>query len=151
MRTVWVLVANSSCAQVFEIKGYGKTITKLKQLEFPSGRQRDDQINTDRQGMGTSRFGSHTHSLTPEVDTHEKKQQEFANHLVEFLEKGRNEGSFEELALVVAPQFLGKLNHAIPDALRKLITKEINKDLPCSLSEQETVDHLCKYLDLWNR
>lgn len=151
METLWALVANSSNAQIFEIKGHGHSITKVHHIDHPDGRKKPAEINTDRQGHGSSHVGSHTHSLAPEVDTHSREQENFAHALAKELEKAYGEKAFQELALVAPAPFLGKLKQAFGDGLKKSVSKEVSKDLPETLSEDEIVKHLTRYLDLWNR
>jgi len=151
MQTLWALVANSSNAQIFEIKGHGHSISKIHHIDHPDGRKKSGDVNTDRQGHGSAHVGSHTHSHAAEVDPHSREQENFAHTLASQVEKAHNEKAFNELALVAPAPFLGKLKQAFGDALKKCVTKEVSKDLPDSLSEKEVVDHLTRYLDLWNR
>lgn len=150
MGTMWALVANSSYAEIFEIKGHGREIKMIHEIDFPDGRKRDNEINSDRPGRTYSSVGYGRSSLGTVVDPHGHEQRVFAHQLMEILVKGRDDRAYEELALIAPPHFLGILKIVFPDGVKKCITKEIGKDLPCSLNGQDKISHICKYLDLWN-
>lgn len=151
MDTMWILTANSSFAKIFEVKGQGRKVKEILHLDFPNGRKKSGEILSDRPGRAFDRLGSTRHALGTEVDVHEHQHKIFAHQLATILHEAYDKNSYKELALVAPPQFLGELKHAVSDAVRKSITKEIGKDLPEYLSEKERIDHLCKYLNLWNQ
>jgi len=45
------------------------------------------------------------------------------------LDAERKKNAFEQLVVVAPPQFLGDLRASMPDHLKHLIVREINKDL----------------------
>lgn len=147
---VLVLIANTSYAQVFEIKGHGNQIKKIHQFEFPDGRKKPGEIYSDRPGRSFDRFGDARHALSEHVDIRETQQQEFAHIINEYLKKEKDNNSFDELVLIAPGPFLGNLQKVFDDGMKKLVTKELDKDLPQYLKEQEVIEHLCRYLDLWN-
>ncbi len=151
MTTLWVLVANSSNAKIFQVKGKGREINKLHDLDFPDGRKKGAELLTDRPGRSFDRFGEGRHAMGKEEKVHEHEQQIFAHQIKDILKKGVEEKEFDEIAIISSPQFLGELRQVIPDQVKKCITNEVDKDIVNSSSEKECIDSLCKYLDLWNR
>lgn len=149
-KVLWVLVGNSSSAQIYEVKGRGKNIEKVHVLDHPSSRLKTSEINSDRPGRSFDKGGIRRHALSSDVDAHRQERIDFAIELSHFLEKEKNENKFEELALIAPPDFLGELNQALPALLQKIVVKGINKDIPSYLTEQERVDRLCEYLELFN-
>ena len=150
MGTMWVLVANNSFAKIFEVKGHGKHIKEIQHLDNPVGRMKPGEILQDRPGRSFDRIGTARHALGTEVDVKTHEQRIFASKLSSILSEGKTSHAFDELAIVAPPQFLGELKQALNDQVRKLLSKEIDKDLPLHLSEQERLELLCRYLDLWN-
>lgn len=151
MDTMWIVTANSSFAKIFEVKGHGKQIKEIRHLDFPQARKKGSEINSDRPGRSFDRMGKGRHALSTEVSLHEHENQVFAKQIAEILRIAHDSNSFDQLALVAPPQFLGQLKLALNNGLKKSIVKEIHKDLPEHLSERERIDHLANYLDLWNR
>jgi len=146
----WALVANSGFAQIYEIKGHGKEIKEILQIDNPDGRMKSGEILSDRPGRSFDSMGGSRHALGTEVDPHVHEQKIFAHKLVEILKKGIEGNSFQQLALIAPPQFLGELKLVLSENLKKIITKEINKDLPIYQNGKKRIEAICEYLDLWN-
>lgn len=151
MSTMWILAANSSFAKIFEVKGHGKQIKEIRHIDFPKGRQKSGEVNSDRPGRAFDSMGMSRHAYSPEINYHDHENKVFAHQIAELLQEAHENNIFDELALVAPPHFLGELKQAVSNNVKKCISKEINKDLPEHLTEKDRIDHLCKYLDLWNR
>lgn len=149
MSTLWILAANRSGAKIFEVKGAGRQIKEIHNLDNPAGRKKSRESFSDRAGRTFDRLGGGRHGVK-EVDVHEHEQKLFIESIALFLQEGKNNKKYDELAFVAPAQFLGELNQYIPAQLKKILIKEVAKDLPERLSPQEHIDHLCQYLDLWN-
>lgn len=144
--TLWVVVANSSSAEIFSING--REIKKIEHLDFPQGRQKGDKIFSDKAGRSFDRHGASRHALGTEVDLHMQGQQTFARQVAASLEKGKNGNLFSKLALIAPPQFLGELRNMLSDQVKKIIYKEINKDIPAAQTEYERIESIYSFLDL---
>jgi protein required for attachment to host cells len=151
MKTLWIVAANRSYAKIFEAKGMGRSVKEVHHLDNPDGRKKAGEIFSDRPGRAFDRMGEGRHALGTEVDFHEQEQKAFASRIARLLEEGKEKKAYEDLAFVAPPHFLGELNQAISNQVKKSLTKEIHKDLPAHLSEHERIDQICKYLDLWNQ
>jgi len=149
MTTLWVLTANRSFAKIFEVKGAGRNIKELHHLDNPDGRVKNREFFDEPAGRAFDRVGGGRHAMN-QNDVHENEQKQFIEKIANILQEGKNNKEYDELAFVAPPQFLGELNQFIPPQLKKLLIKEVPKDLPERLSDQECIDHLCGYLDLWN-
>jgi protein required for attachment to host cells len=95
-------------------------------------------------------MGAERHALGTAIDPHEHELKIFARQLSDFLEHAAAQESFDELAVIAPPHFLGELKLILPAIVRKFITREISKDLPITSNNKERINHICKYLDLWN-
>lgn len=149
MGTMWIVAANRGFAKIFEAKGKGREINEIHHLDNPEGRLKGSLGFTDRPGRTFDRLGGGRHSYE-DKDIHGREQKLFVEHIIEFLQQGKNEKAFDELAFVAPAQFLGELNSTLPPGLKKILVKEIGKDLPENLSDQARIEQICKYLDLWN-
>lgn len=148
MKTLWVLIANNSNAKIFSVKGLGKEITKIHDLDHPNSRKKSGEILTDRPGRAYDRVGVGRHAVGKDPMVHE--HQVFAEKLSEILRKGFDQGSYEEIALIASPQFLGAIRQSLSDPVKKLVGNEVDKDIVAT-SEAECIDLMCRYLNLWNR
>lgn len=151
MNTMWIVTANSSFAKIFEVKGRGRQITEVQHIDFPKGRTKSGAVNSDRPGRAFDSVGTGRHAHSPAVSVHDHENKVFAGQLAALLQEAHANHAFNELALIAPPHFLGELKSAISNGVQKCIIKEIHKDLPEYLSEKERIDHLCNYLELWNR
>ena len=151
MKKHWVLVANSSYAMILEVKGLGKEIHLLQKIDFPDGRKRDRDINTDKPGRAFASTGAVRHAVGSSVDPHQHEQEIFAHQLSKLLHKAKSEQQFDDLSIIAPAHFLGELKAVLTDQVKHAIAKEVSKDLPATLSNEQRDEHVAKYLDLWNR
>lgn len=147
MKKLWVLVANSSNAKIFSVNGIGKEIKKIHDVEHPDSRKKGREILTDRPGRAYDRVGEGRHAVGKNPLTHE--HQIFAHEIYELVKRGYDSGSFEEIAVIAPPNFLGELRQTMIGPVKNLITQEIDKDI-VSTEEPECINLMCRYLNLWN-
>ena len=151
MGTMWVLTANRGFAKLFEVKGIGRQITEIQHIDNPDGRKKGSEIFTDSPGRSFDRLGPGRHALTNERDAHEREQRHFTQKLADLLQEGLEKHAFNDLAIIAPDKFLGELHQVFSEQIKKATIKEIHKDLAEHLSNEERLDLICKYLDLWNR
>lgn len=148
MKTLWVVVANSSNAKIFCVNGIGKEIKKVHDLDHPESRQKGSDLVSDRPGRAYDRVGAGRHAVGRNPLVHE--HQVFAQEVCELLRKGFDEGAFENVALIASPDFLGEIRLSLTDQVKTRVVNSIDKDI-ASVDDKECVDLMCRYLDLWNR
>lgn len=144
----WILVANSSFAQIFEVKKLGVELKEVERFDFPEGRERSGEILTDRPGRTFQRMGAERSSLGTEVDPHMHEQQMFAHKIGQFLHKAQAKKSFIKLAIIAPPQFLGLLRNTFPETLLRCVDQEIHKEVPNDLNEGTRLEMIRNFLDL---
>jgi protein required for attachment to host cells len=129
MQTTWIIVADSSRGRIFEVLPT-QQLHEIEDFLHPEGRRSTRELKTDAEGRyfaQGNRFQTHTSS--PQVDALEHEMELFAKTLSERLEKGRVEQSYERLCVIAPPKFLGLLRNKLNAKTRKLIEKELPKDL----------------------
>ncbi|MCX6994679.1 MAG: host attachment protein [Chlamydiae bacterium] len=146
----WVLMANSSYAEIFEVKAMH--VTFLQRMTFEERREKMHDIVSDKQGHNYSRMGVHGgggHMLGSEDGLRRHEESIFAHEIVEFLVKAKAEHLFNILTFIAAPHFLGELRNVMKLKSHHLsIDKEIHKDFPQRLSEHEKIAHIKELLDI---
>lgn len=146
---LWVLIATHSFAEIYEIHGLGKEVHKIKEFENPDARKKASEIYSDR---ATRSYMSFTHDRrgANEVDPHGEDLKRFVIKIGEFLHTAKLEFHFERLGIIAPPQVLGQLRLKLADDVLKSIAKEVAKEIPQSLHENERINQMCEFLDLWN-
>ncbi len=137
----WILVADGSRARLYANSGPGTgleaiTDQELKGLNLPSR-----EIMADRPGRSFDSAGSGRHAMEPRSDARDIEKERFTRSLAELLDRERGEGKYERLVIVAPPRELGRLRAALPPAVQKCVTAELNKDL-VQLGNKELTEHL---------
>ena len=133
----WVLVANASFAEIFEVSG--KDIKTLHYFDYPVGRLKSGDILSDRPGRTYDSVGDGRHAVGTKVDVHLHEIQTFAHSLVAVLKKAKSENAFDRLTLISPPQFLGELRHLLNDSLKKCVHQEFAKDISADESQNAKI------------
>jgi len=128
MRT-WVVVADSSRARIFLAESPVAPLAEIKAFENPQGRMHDRDITSDLPGRSFDSMGNGRHAMEPHTDPRHELVVEFARQIAAYLDAGRNNNDYEQLALVAAPSFLGLLREQLNDQLSKLVSYELDKNL----------------------
>ncbi|MBA3957508.1 MAG: host attachment protein [Parachlamydiaceae bacterium] len=143
----WILVANSSFAELYSVNNHNE-MERLQSFDFPEGRLKSGEVNSDRPGRSHASVGTKRHAYETKINVHTHEQQKFAGQLAHVLIAGNEQGLFERLALVCPPEFLGELRLLLPENLKRNIYKELPKDLPGHLTELARIEQLYKMLDI---
>ena len=130
----WIVVANRSEAKIFTYNN--REVEFVFKLENPRGRLKSGDINADRAGFFTAGGTMHGSDRSSQQSPTERVAQEFAKTLSDNLEESRIKADFEEMVLIADPHFLGLLRNTLSKDLRRLVSREIPKDLGAVTSEQ---------------
>ena len=118
----WILLAHRSGARLFSSIGYGKDLKQLQEFNFPEGRLKSQEIDTDDNGGLEKQEGAVFHIAKL-----------FAHQLAEHLRQGRVDNAYDRLILIAEPRFLGMLrSHLDKETAKKIIetTRRNYTDLP---------------------
>jgi len=123
----WVLVANSSTARLYNLKG--KKINLISEHNHPESRQKSGEIASDRPGQYLSHNSGVAHgSYADSTDPKEYEIERFAHELAEHLNSARKENRYSRLALVAPPQFHGMLNKHMNPNVSSMVVARVDKD-----------------------
>lgn len=148
MRKLWIVVANSSYAHIFDYSGLAKNIRVHQTLDHPDGRKKARDVYSDKPTRSFESMGNMRHATMAEVDFHTHTQGVFAKQISDILKKALDNGSFTELAIIAPPTFLGILKSNLSKSVAKAVITELNKDIPESTDERKRIDMVVNYLDL---
>lgn len=150
MTKLWVLIADSSRAELVEVEGMGKKIQRIHLYDHPKGRAKNMALESDRPGRSFDRVGGQKHGMEQERGPHFHERQIFARQLMDVLQQGQQNKKFDEFAIIAPAAFLGELNHNMTKQLKEQLSKEVTHDIISIQEEKKRYDLMCKYLDLWN-
>ena len=127
--TTWIAVADSSRGRIFGQDDQAGPLVELYDLIHSGARLHDSELVTDRPGSDHGAPGQGRHIINARTDAKDHEADVFALEIVERLDKGRTANQFQELVLIAAPGFLGRLRARLGDELKKRVIGEIAKDL----------------------
>lgn len=134
--TTWVVVADSSRGKIYVQDKRNGELQEKVDLVHPGARLHGVQLTSDRSGRHTGAFGQGSHMFDPRTAAKEHEAENFAREIAKHLENGHNGGEFQKLVLMAPPEFLGTLREQLGEAMRKLVVKEITKDLVTHSTEE---------------
>lgn len=129
MKRMWVLVAESSRARLFETDGGADELHELDDFVHPASRQHDRDLNTDLPGRSFDRAGQGRHAMEEPTSPKAYEAEDFARELARRLEEGRTANRFGRLGLIASPAFLGTLRRHLSAETEKLVAFSLDKNL----------------------
>lgn len=129
MGKTWILVAHRGGARLFENRGPGKGLDLLQDVDFPAGKLKNHDIDSDRPGRSFDRRGHGRHAYSSENDGIHHLAEQFAKQLCQLLDSARNQQRYHQLVLVAEPRFLGNLRAALTPQTAAMIRATLDKDL----------------------
>ncbi len=136
MTTAWILVADSSRAQLFSLDRPRGALQPLRTFDNEDARAHERELTTDLPGRAFDSHGMGRHVMEQNVEPKRQAAIAFAKRIVAHLEAGRKRGAFAHLYVLAAPGFLGLLRKAYTPALAGMLAAEMDKDLTRSSVEE---------------
>jgi protein required for attachment to host cells len=138
-KRIYVLVADGGEAHVLCRKdAEGESgFTEVALLERPTAHLAARELVTDRTGRvfdSGSRVGRgpktrSRHGAQSDYDPHAVEVERFAKQIAQRLDTERRDGGIDELTVIAEPRFLGVLRTQISAPTRKVIVREVARDL----------------------
>lgn len=141
MNAAWIVVAESSQARIFSAHTPIAPLNELTAMSHPQSRAKVGELVSTGRGLTFQSAGEGRHTTEPSQDAKAHEAELFARQVVQYLETGRNEHRFDRLIVVAPPAFLGLMRSVYSDALAKLVTHEVPKNL-AQLPTPEIRSHL---------
>lgn len=129
MAKIWVVLADSSKARIFETESRIGAIRERERMDHEPARAKVSQLVTDGTGTSFDRSGPGRHRVQREIAPKEHEARVFARALAARLDREQRRGTFQRLVLVSAPRFLGYLRPCLSPSVRATLAGELCKDL----------------------
>lgn len=138
---VWVLSADTHKARLFEATTpHSKKMEEIKTFLHPDTALPERELVSD--SLGRYRHGGdQPHPKLPRTSPKDKRIEEFARNVTEFLETAHKKGNFYKLGIVAAPHMLGELRAHFSEDLCRDLCFEMNKNVT-QLGPVELRQHL---------
>lgn len=128
-KDTWIVVANRAVARLLKYERPGQPLTELETITHPPGRLHEGDLVSDKPGRAFDSRGQGRHAEKTDVQPSEHEADKFAVEVAERLRTARVQNECNALVLIAAPSFLGTLRDHLDDATRKLLIREIDKNL----------------------
>jgi protein required for attachment to host cells len=151
MHANWIVSANASRARIFAQDEATDPLEEINDMVNEAARMRRLDLESDKYGptaagKSTHNVGAATPNKTYEpAQTPDAHQAElFARDIAGYLLQAYQQGKFQNLSLVVSPQFLGMLRKLLDPRLESAVSLEINKDYT-QFSARQLLDQVRQY------
>jgi protein required for attachment to host cells len=141
MDTIWVVVADSSRARLFQAAGATASLEERTDLVMPASRLQEQELVSDRPGRSFDSAGAGRHAMEPRTPAKEVESERFAARIAALLESERHRNTYTRLVVAAPPAFLGQLRGAMSEQVRALVSAELDKNL-VQLAADEIRQHL---------
>ncbi len=129
MATTWVLVADAARARLFRAHDEQfESMQHLKTWNHAEGRLHEGDLVTGSEGAKHGGKDDSQRSTGPQVSATDHEEDVFAKALAEQMRDGRVSHDYDQLVLVAAPRFLGKLRETLDEPTRKVVSHSLDKD-----------------------
>jgi len=138
-KRIYVLVADGGEAHVLYSKGMGHSagFTEVALLERPTAHLPGRALITDRTGrvfdsgsrVGRGPKSRSRHGAQSDYDPHAVEVERFAKQIARRLDVERRGSGIDELTVIAEPRFLGVLRTQMSAPTRKIIVREVARDL----------------------
>jgi protein required for attachment to host cells len=125
----WVLVADSGCARILQLRREPAECQQLETLTSPSQHQTTREMMSDAKGRDFHHHGGPGNTMDPRGDAHDLAEEAFCASVVDTLEQAMRKEQFEQLAIIADPRTLGRLRKLMSTHLAERVKLELTRDL----------------------
>lgn len=136
MRKTLVLVADNSHARIFIAATPTAALKEIEDYACSETRLHEQHLTSDLPGRHASRSTAGHHALSSKSEPKKIKADDFAAYVSHQLDSINGKHKYDQLAIIAAPAFLGRLREHIRPETLKLVSFELDKNLAkCSVVE----------------
>lgn len=129
MPMTWILVADRTRARLFASSRAGEPLLELRDFLNPEGRERAQELVTDRASRMPCMVGRARGALEVRTSPAQHAAEVFAREVCSVLERGLVDRACARVVLVAAPEFMGLLHGCASKRLRAATVFELGKNL----------------------
>ena len=129
MKMNWILVANQAEAQIYSSGQIPGNLLLVDVLANKEGTTHSRELISDAPGRSFDSTGSGRHAMEPNTGVKEEQRRRFVKEMTDRLQAAYLKGDFTQLVLLAAPAVLGVIRKSLTADLKKIVIKEIPKDV----------------------
>ena len=129
MKMIWILVANQAEAQIYASEQLPGSLLLVDILANKEGATHPGDLVSDAPGRAFDSTGSGRHAMEPNTGVKEEQRRRFVKKMTGRLQAAHIKGDFSQLVLLAAPAVLGVIRKSLTADLKKIVIKEIPKDV----------------------
>lgn len=140
MQPTWIVLADKGRARILQTTRPGRDLEEVEEFTDPAAHADTADLRRDATGRrapsdsygGRPNDGTTVGNATVSAGGEEKldlEAERFAKQVADRLVQARRAQRFEQLRIVAAPKFLGRLRKALPHEVSDVVVDEIDKDL----------------------
>lgn len=129
LERLWIVVADGGAARVLGVTGDRRGLTVLREIASVDAHRRTQDLVSDRAGRSFESGSTTRHAIAPRHDPHDAARDRFIAQLAAMLIEDNRARQFDELILIVAQGYSGKLRDALDGGTRDRVRETIVKDL----------------------
>jgi protein required for attachment to host cells len=148
MNTSWIVTANASIAHFFCQESTSSDLEEIHDIANADVHQLTTDSESDRLGQHAASKSRHSvgaptqpSGYQPHQSPAEHSTELFARKIATYLQRGYQQGRFNNLILAASPEFLGTLRKQLEPNLSSVVSLEIDKDYT-----QVNTNELRKYI-----
>ncbi len=140
--TTLLVVCDDGGARFMENIGVGKGLNDLRDVNVEEVEGAAEGY-ADRPGRGRTIGSGASYAMERTTSEEQQRRQAFVRQLVKEVEKEISKGSYDRLAIVAAPKFLGVLRGGLTAELKQKLVFDLDKDL-MKIPTQKMAQHLAE-------
>ena len=129
MKMIWILVANQAEARIYSSDQLPGNLLLVDVLANKEGTAHPGDLVSDAPGRAFDSTGSGRHAMEPNTGVMEEQRRRFVKEMAARLQSAHLKGAFTQLVLLAAPAVLGVIRKSLTANLKKIVVKEIPKDV----------------------
>ena len=128
-KKTWVLVAHRVGATLYQRIDNQKQIELLREIDYPQGKLKSSQIDSDRPGRAMGVSSKRRVSFDVEKGSQKQNEKKFSKRLAQIVNRAALSKKYDKLVLVAGPHFLGLLREDLDKKAAARLIKEFRLDL----------------------
>jgi protein required for attachment to host cells len=145
MKRIYIVVANSTSANFYQISEKHFHFELIKRIHHTNSRLKEHALDSDRPGHYQKGFYGKGGTYAEPTKHKDLEIEGFARKICKALENDRLTETYKGIIVVAAPHFYGLINTNATDAVRKMIKFHLLKDY-VHYSEKELMRELKEVL-----
>ncbi len=146
MKSIMVVVADSSRARIFTTDSPSSPLNEIETMAHPEGRMHEQNMVSDLPGKDFGQdAGTGGHAYQDETEPKQQEVIDFAKRIADYLDDTRKSNKLGRLLIVAAPAFLGELRKQMSEQTNEFVVFESAKNLT-QHSVEDIRNHLPKFL-----